>query len=174
MHSAGGKRNARRTVSETVCQIMCRDLRGYRFTKGSGKTALCHGLSAKNSVGSRRHVHTTGRCPKSPRRFLSPINASNSRLSLCLKFVFPTIDPIVGTCFRRSLQFRLHRFRRTNRRGEAMSSPVAGTESPNFLPSKTAVFSSKQAGGDTAPPLHGVCVICNRLQIRWCKHLDKL
>ena len=40
-----------------------------------------------------------------------------------------------------------------------MSSPGAGTESPNFLPLKYTVFSSKQAGEDTAPPLHGVCVI---------------
>ena len=54
-----------------------------------------------------------------------------------------------------------------------MSSPGAGTESPNFFPSKTVVFSSKPAGGDTAPPLPGVCVIYNRPQIRWCKQFDK-
>ena len=36
----------------------------------------------------------------------------------------------------------------------AMSSPGAGTESPNFLPLKTAVFSSKPAGEDMASPLH--------------------
>ena len=40
-------------------------------------------------------------------------------------------------------------------RGEAVSPPGAGTESPNFLPSKTAVFSSKPAGEDTASPLQG-------------------
>ena len=37
-----------------------------------------------------------------------------------------------------------------------MSPPGAGTESPNFLPLKTAVFSSKPAGEDTASPLQGV------------------
>ena len=35
-----------------------------------------------------------------------------------------------------------------------MSTPGAGTESPDFLPSKTAVFSSKPAGEDMASPLH--------------------
>ena len=38
-----------------------------------------------------------------------------------------------------------------------LSTPGAGTESPNFLPSKTAVFSSKPAGEDTASPLQGLC-----------------